>query len=462
MADPVVHLTNGIPDSGTGNITTLGQTLLDGANATHGAKADAKANTTDATPITFMSVFKQISFSIQAAATSLASLVTAIGSTAWDLGSGSGGTRTQRVFVDNSQLAPNQTAATTMATGFQLVDVPTDGTLAVRFGGLTETAPATDTASAGNNGRLQRVAQRLTSLIALLPTALGAGGGLKIDGSGTALPISGTVTANAGTNLNTSALALDATIGTTNTQIGGVTETAPGTDTASAGLNGRLQRIAQRITGLIALLPSAIGQTTKAASLSVAVASDQGGLSNRAFAVAFATLTRPANTTAYSAADSISDNATAGSVTALVSGNIGDVNDDPLFINDILVTSTDTGLAGKRIRAYIFNSDPTASTGVGAGDNVAYSQKKAGYVGSLSGTLETGFSDGTVGRLIPSFNDSATAPVPNVGAGGFIAVKPVSGAKTLYVQYQTLDAFTPSASSTTIIGTIRGWQGRAA
>lgn len=28
MADPVVHLTNGVPDSGTGNITTLGQVLL--------------------------------------------------------------------------------------------------------------------------------------------------------------------------------------------------------------------------------------------------------------------------------------------------------------------------------------------------------------------------------------------------------------------------------------------------
>jgi hypothetical protein len=41
MADPVVHLTNGVPDSGTGNITTLGQTLLDGANITTGATADA-------------------------------------------------------------------------------------------------------------------------------------------------------------------------------------------------------------------------------------------------------------------------------------------------------------------------------------------------------------------------------------------------------------------------------------
>jgi hypothetical protein len=40
MADPVVHITGGIPDSGTGNITTLGQTLLDGANLTLGFTTD--------------------------------------------------------------------------------------------------------------------------------------------------------------------------------------------------------------------------------------------------------------------------------------------------------------------------------------------------------------------------------------------------------------------------------------
>ena len=61
-----------------------------------------------------------------------------------------------------------------------------DGTVAVstnaELGIVTETAPGTDTASSGLNGRLQRIAQRLTSLIALLPAALGAGGGLKSEG----------------------------------------------------------------------------------------------------------------------------------------------------------------------------------------------------------------------------------------------------------------------------------------
>lgn len=41
----------------------------------------------------------------------------------------------------------------------------------------------------------------------LVPAALGAGGGLKVDGSGTALPVSGTVTANAGTGTQAVSLA---------------------------------------------------------------------------------------------------------------------------------------------------------------------------------------------------------------------------------------------------------------
>ena len=46
--------------------------------------------------------------------------------------------------------------------------------------------------------------------------------------------------------------------------------------------------------------------------------------------------------------------------------------------------------------------------------------------------------------------------------GGFIPALPVSGARTLYIQYQAVEAFTPSANSTTLIGRARGWQGRAA
>jgi hypothetical protein len=56
--------------------------------------------------------------------------------------------------------------------------------------------------------------------------------------------------------------------------IGAVDETAPASDTASSGLNGRLQRVAQRLTSLIALLPASLGIKTAAASLSIVPASD--------------------------------------------------------------------------------------------------------------------------------------------------------------------------------------------
>lgn len=66
---------------------------------------------------------------------------------------------------------------------------------------------------------------------------------------------------------------------TQTTRIGDVTETAPATDTASSGLNGRLQRIAQRLTSLIGLFPTTIGQKAMNASLAVTIASDQSNVS---------------------------------------------------------------------------------------------------------------------------------------------------------------------------------------
>lgn len=53
---------------------------------------------------------------------------------------------------------------------------------------------ATDTTSVSAISIWKQISEYLKSLLALWPTSLGAGGGLKIDGSGTALPVSGTVT----------------------------------------------------------------------------------------------------------------------------------------------------------------------------------------------------------------------------------------------------------------------------
>jgi hypothetical protein len=88
------------------------------------------------------------------------------------------------------------------------------------------------------------------------------------------VPVSGTVTANVDTSLLATIAKQDAQAVLT----GAVTETAPASDTASSGLNGRLQRIAQRISALILQLPATLGQKTSANSLGVVLASDQSTL----------------------------------------------------------------------------------------------------------------------------------------------------------------------------------------
>lgn len=244
-------------------------------------------------------------------------------------------------------------------------------------------------------------------------------------------------------------------------RVGTITETAPATDTASSGMNGRLQRIAQRITTLIGLLPASLGIKTAAGSLSVTPASDAAfalaagtalvGKVKTKFIVASGTaLTRPANQTPYTALDAISDNATAGSVTAKTI-TVADVNNEPVTIERLRLTTADTGIRGKAVRVFFYNSDPTANSGVGAGDNAAFSNKQAGFVGSMSGTFSavTGaFSDGAVAVLVPD-------------QGSRIITVPGTGAQTLWWQLQTLDDFTPSANSTTFTPTVEGFQGGA-
>lgn len=62
--------------AGTLTVATHGVTIADGSDTTQGAKADAKNSATDTTAISIMSVLKQISFSIQAAASSLSGTLT--------------------------------------------------------------------------------------------------------------------------------------------------------------------------------------------------------------------------------------------------------------------------------------------------------------------------------------------------------------------------------------------------
>lgn len=90
--------------------------------------------------------------------------------------------------------------------------------------------------------------------------------------------------------------------------VGSLTETAPGTDTASSGLNGRLQRIAQNITTLLNRSKSSTGTHANVASsasnvtLLASNASRLGAtIYNDSTAILYVKLGATASTTSYAA-----------------------------------------------------------------------------------------------------------------------------------------------------------------
>ena len=132
----------------------------------------------------------------------------------------------------------------------------------------TITATATTTATAASSlptisaGSGAPIYESLAGAPYVQPVfASASGGGTQVDATH-GLPVNivaGSVTANAGTNLNTSLLALESggnlasvatNTGTTNTDVGAPGATACSTDTGSCSLNALMQRLAQRLTTL--------------------------------------------------------------------------------------------------------------------------------------------------------------------------------------------------------------------
>lgn len=108
---------------------------------------------------------------------------------------------TQPISASSLPLPTGASTETTLGTRLSESDFDT------KVGSLTESAPASDTASSGLNGRLQRVAQRITSLIALVPSALTGSGNFKVSlqesNATQAATQSGTWTVQPGNTANT-------------------------------------------------------------------------------------------------------------------------------------------------------------------------------------------------------------------------------------------------------------------
>lgn len=196
-----------------------------------------------------------------------------------------------------------------------------------------------------------------------------------------------------------------------------------------------------------ATVPHAIDANGNAVPASVANPSP-ATYTPRLINVTAAAMTRPANVTAYAAGDAVSNNATAASVTP-IGFSASDVASAPVLLTHVELLSTDTGpaAAGATFEVWLFNADPTANAGVGGGDNAAFGQKQAGFIGRLQGTFIAA-SDGSMAICTPV-------------EGSFIPTTPSSGGTTVYALLKTLTAFTPSANSTTFTTTLKGIQGRA-
>ncbi len=208
-----------------------------------------------------------------------------------------------------------------------------------------------------------------------------------------------------------------------------------------------LQRVVLNTSAGAEVTQTTPGQTTASASLPVVLASDVVPEVKTRFIVAVSgTITRPAATDAYAANDAVSNSVTDGSVTSQTI-TMPDANDTPFSIERMRINSTDTGVAGKAFRIWVYAADPTASSGIVGADNEAFSTKRGSFIGTLSGTFST-FSDGSVACCVPD-------------AGSRIISVPGSGAATVWILLQTLEAFTPSANSTTFIVTAEGFQGAA-
>lgn len=243
---------------------------------------------------------------------------------------------------------------------------------AVLIGAVTETAPASDTASSGLNGRLQRVAQRITSLIALFPTALGQGTmatSMKVvlpsDQSAIPVTMAAVPTGGATSALQTTG---NTSLSSMVTNTGAQADAVATTDTGTFSLIALIKKVAQNITSLAGQIPASLGVKVAASSLSIAPASDaKFSIKPSAITTTYAenlalttvtTITAPANAVSVLV---MADDANANNIRIKQNGTASLTSGFPLQAGrditfdggqDLSVISDNAGSAGASVKIY--------------------------------------------------------------------------------------------------------------
>lgn len=184
----------------------------------------------------------------------------------------------------------------------------------------------------------------------------------------------------------------------TNTELGAVNETAASSDTASSGLNGRLQRIAQRLTTIIAGIPLLAGEA------------HIGTIgSHTMLAAPSASITRPADTTPYASGDLVANNTSAGSVT-VGTFTVGRVAAGSGALFRCKLKKSTASLTNALFRLHLYYTTPTPSNG----DNGAWlTNNSDNYLGSFDVTIDRAFTGGAVGFGIPTIGSAINFKLPS-------------------------------------------------
>jgi hypothetical protein len=110
-----------------------------------------------------------------------------------------------------------------------------------------------------------------------------------------------------------------------------------------------------------------------------------------------ATLTRPADTTAYASGDLVANSTTAGSVTPLTL-TVANVSGGSFILRSCSLRKSTTSTTNASFRLHLYRSAPTVANG----DNGAWSTSGvANYLGAVDITIDRALTDGAIGFGVP-------------------------------------------------------------
>lgn len=229
----------------------------------------------------------------------------------------------------------------------------------------------------------------------------------------------------------------------------------PVTVTGSAAVTGTFWQATQPVSGTVtanagsgtfaisaASLPLPAGASTAAKQpalgtagtpsadvISVQGASGGSPLRVGNTAVVSANFTRPADTTAYAIGDLVANSTTAGSVAPLSFSNVIQAAGSGGLVRRAKIRTGNTSITNASFRIHFYAVTETSSVG----DNTAIVLPSvADYRGSIDVTLDKAFADGACGFGIPAVGDS-------------IVIDPASGT-SLFALIEARAAYTPTSA----------------